>query len=265
MSRNESHSDIGVRVAEVMGNAGLGVFASVLGVNPKTVTRWLEGKTVPDGASLLALAERYNVDPMWLLTGHGRPFRADANPSELPFAYRAPADQSTRAHVMEPRPHSYGATSSADMKVPVIAVADENADYVIVPRLAARPSAGTGGGPDLACEQLGAFAFARDWMRQHLGCSSGDLASVKVQGDSMEPTLAHGDEIVVDCSRRQVESAGVYVFLLRGELLVKRVQRRLDGALLVKSDNPAYEPEIVSSEKGDQLEVVGRVVWPRVR
>ena len=62
-----------------------------------------------------------------------------------------------------------------------------------------------------------------------------------------------------------MDVSGIYVIELRGDMLVKRVQRKLDGSLVVKSDNPAYEPETISAEKADEFRVVGRMVWPRVR
>ncbi len=37
---------------------------------------------------------------------------------------------------------------------------------------------------------------------------------------------------------------------------VKRIQRRPDGKLLVRSDNPKYESMIVPSVK-----IIGRVIW----
>jgi len=46
-------------------------FAGALGVNRKTVTRWEADKAFPDGASLLALREKFGVDPGWVLTGEG--------------------------------------------------------------------------------------------------------------------------------------------------------------------------------------------------
>ncbi len=39
----------------------------------------------------------------------------------------------------------------------------------------------------------------------------------------------------------------------------------LDGSLVVKSDNAAYEPETISAERAEEFRVVGRMVWPRVR
>jgi len=45
-------------------------------------------------------------------------------------------------------------------------------------------------------------------------------------------------------------------------LLVKRLQFLPEGALMVTSDNPAYQPFRVSlKEQGDEFSIIGRVVW----
>lgn len=62
---------IGQRIAMVRGSRGVGEFADALGVNRKTVTRWEADDALPDGASLLALREKFGADPGWLLTGEG--------------------------------------------------------------------------------------------------------------------------------------------------------------------------------------------------
>ncbi len=102
-------------------------------------------------------------------------------------------------------------------------------------------------------------------MRENLGRTGRGFASVRVAGDSMQPSLLHGDEIIIDRQVCRVDVSGIYVIALRGDLLVKRIQRKLDGSLVVKSDNPAYEPEVIDASSAEEFRVVGRLVWPRVR
>jgi phage repressor protein C with HTH and peptisase S24 domain len=145
-------------------------------------------------------------------------------------------------------------------------LAGEHQDYVVVPRFEVRVSAGKGG-PNVGDDEqpLGVFAFAQGWMQENLGRSGRGFCSVRVHGDSMQPTLLQGDEIIIDRQVQRVDVSGIYVIALRGDLLVKRVQRKLDGSLVVKSDNAAYEPEHITSDSADDFRVVGRMVWPRVR
>lgn len=62
---------VGARIAQIRGQTSINDFADSLSVNRKTVTRWEAGEALPDGASLLALLEKFGADPAWVLTGKG--------------------------------------------------------------------------------------------------------------------------------------------------------------------------------------------------
>ena len=129
------------------------------------------------------------------------------------------------------------------------------ADWVDVPRLALGASAGPGA---WAAEEqaIGAFRFAARWLRGQ-GLDPSQLSAIAVTGDSMEPTLRDGDEILVDRSRRAL-SDGIHVVRTGDALLVKRLDTGRPGAIGLISDNPAYRTiELPAGE----VEVVGRVVW----
>ncbi|MCA3323677.1 MAG: hypothetical protein INF75_11415 [Roseomonas sp.] len=46
-----------------------------------------------------------------------------------------------------------------------------------------------------------------------------------------------------------------------GALLVKRIQLRLDGSVVVKSDNAVYETEVMPADQTSTLKVLGEVIW----
>lgn len=132
--------------------------------------------------------------------------------------------------------------------------------YVLVPRYEVAASAG--GGAVVHSEQIVDYlSFKADWIRNGLGLSEKDLALINVKGDSMEPTLSNEDLILVDLRTQQVEDNAVYVLQFNGVLLVKRIQRKLDGTVIVRSDNTVYEPEVIGVERVEALNVIGRVVW----
>jgi phage repressor protein C with HTH and peptisase S24 domain len=54
---------------------------------------------------------------------------------------------------------------------------------------------------------------------------------------------------------------GVYVLEINGQRLVKRVQRKHDGSVVLISDNTACQPDVVDSGAASALVVIGRVVW----
>lgn len=133
-------------------------------------------------------------------------------------------------------------------------------DFVMVPRYDVHGSAGHGA--ITHSEQVvDHLAFRGEWVRNALGVSQKDLALISVKGDSMEPTLSNEDLILIDMRKGCVEDNAIYVLQHNGDLLVKRIQRKLDGSVVVKSDNPRYDPETLNPEMAGRLVVVGRVVW----
>jgi phage repressor protein C with HTH and peptisase S24 domain len=83
------------------------------------------------------------------------------------------------------------------------------------------------------------------------------LSAIAVAGDSMDPTLRDGDEILVDRTPRPPRD-GIHVVRVDGALLVKRLETGRPGLVVLRSDNKAYDPiELPPAE----IEVIGRVVW----
>jgi phage repressor protein C with HTH and peptisase S24 domain len=76
-------------------------------------------------------------------------------------------------------------------------------------------------------------------------------------GDSMDPLLRDGDEILVDRTPRAFRE-GVHVVRLGEALHVKLLQAVPPGRLRLISKNTAYEPVEVAMA---DVDVVGRVVW----
>lgn len=128
-------------------------------------------------------------------------------------------------------------------------------DWIDVPRLALGASAGPGA---LAGEEqaIGAFRFSARWLRDH-GLDPAMLSAIAVAGDSMEPTLRDGDEILVDRTRRPLRD-GIHVVRLDDALLVKRLDCARPGRIGLISDNPAYRAIEIAPE---EVQVLGRVVW----
>ncbi|MCP5402728.1 MAG: LexA family transcriptional regulator [Novosphingobium sp.] len=128
-------------------------------------------------------------------------------------------------------------------------------EWVDVPRLAVGASAGPGA-IDADERAIGAFRFSARWLREQ-GLDAANLSAISVQGDSMEPTLRDGDEILVDCRTGPLRD-GIHVVRLDEAVLVKRIDTGLPGRIVLMSDNSTYRP--IELEAGE-VEVVGRVVW----
>ena len=131
-----------------------------------------------------------------------------------------------------------------------------SADAVSI--LSPRPSAGPGGAADDE-RALGELGFPPAFLRA-LGCRPGRVSAVVVDGDSMAPTLADGDLILVDHEAAgRPPTDGIHVLRRGDALLVKRLVREVAGTLCVVSDNPAV-PDQPGLRPRD-LDLVGRVVW----
>ena len=130
---------------------------------------------------------------------------------------------------------------------------------VRVARLEVGASAGPGAIPDDESAR-GHIAFDPLWLRQ-VAADPKRLSLIRVEGDSMAPTLADGDEILVDrgdAAERLRD--GIYVLRIEDSLVVKRVAPDPAGrALSIRSDNTAYPSW--SARDPATVEVVGRVVW----
>ena len=128
-------------------------------------------------------------------------------------------------------------------------------EWVEVPRLALEASAGPGavGAAEIPFD---AFRFSRRWLREQ-GLEPALLSSIRVLGDSMDPLLRDGDEILVDRAPRPFRE-GVHVVRLGEALHVKLLQAVPPDRLRLISKNDAYEPVEVAMA---DVDVVGRVVW----
>lgn len=100
--------------------------------------------------------------------------------------------------------------------------------------------------------------FRKDWLTRE-GLHKKDLVAIRVSGDSMDGTLADGDTVLIDRSRKKPD--GVFAIRIGDALRIKRLQKMTDGTLRVSSDNPMYQPEHIHPENLNQVEIVGQCYW----
>ncbi|QFT78360.1 S24 family peptidase [Erythrobacter sp. THAF29] len=133
--------------------------------------------------------------------------------------------------------------------------AGSESSYVEVPRLDIGASAGPGALPSGEAP-FDAFRFSRRWLSEQ-GLANAQLSAITVEGDSMEPLLNDGDEILVDRAPRPFRD-GIHVVRVGDTLMVKRVASAGAGQVSLLSQNLAYPPVNVAAE---DVEIIGRVVW----
>jgi phage repressor protein C with HTH and peptisase S24 domain len=105
------------------------------------------------------------------------------------------------------------------------------------------------------------FGFDERWLKALTPTPPDRLSIVRVEGDSMAPTLNAGDDILVDLGD-SVERLrdGIYVLRIEDSVVVKRIALNpMRRSVTVQSDNPAY-PDWPGCGI-DELNCVGRVIW----
>lgn len=133
-------------------------------------------------------------------------------------------------------------------------------ELVQIPVLDVEASAGHGALAEMEGKS-GQFGFDEGWLRKLTPSKASSLSIIHVHGDSMEPTLNDGDEVMVDLGDGQSRLRdGIYVLRMDDALNVKRIAIEPQGRRIsVLSDNPAY-PSWRGLERR-AINIVGRVLW----
>jgi phage repressor protein C with HTH and peptisase S24 domain len=195
------------------------------------------------GVSLAALSELLHRNPTYL-----QQFIRKGSPRKLEEQDRATLARFlgvSEEELREAQDNSYIETPGRT----------DSGQWVEVPRLDLGASAGPGrvAGGEAAFDT---FRFSRRWLEEQ-GLARAELSAIRVEGDSMEPLLNDGDEILVDRAPRPFRD-GIHVVRLGDTLMVKRVAKAGPGRVALLSQNFAYPPVEVAAE---EVEIIGRVVW----
>lgn len=167
-----------------------------------------------------ALAAETEIPLDWIVTGHAMPRRP-------PLVYVTP---------LQP---------SAD------------GEDVPVQKLAFRASAGNGA---LALDEAAAHMRFPRAILDHIGVKAQHARLMEAAGESMRPTIADGDLILVDVSATEIVEGKIYVFTIGDEVYVKRL-RRAAGQVMMISDNRDLFPDEEAVTPSLPFRVHGRVKW----
>jgi len=83
------------------------------------------------------------------------------------------------------------------------------------------------------------------------------IEAVRVDGESMEPTIKNNSIVFVDRDSNAISRDGIFVVSTPGGLFIKRLNRKVDGSIELISDNKLYSPEVMAP---DEVRVVGKVI-----
>ncbi len=223
---NRDYAEIGRRLIELRTSRNLSQRQAVdaLQIKARTYQNYEYGLSKPNPTNLKKIIGFYGCTYGWLLAGEGEAF-LDA-PGEMPKA----------------------APVSPDFPP------DE---FVFIRHVRGRISAGGG----LIADNLSDFtcAFRKDWIKKK-GGNPDQMSLIKVDGDSMAPTIIPGDLVLVNHAKKTVASqGGIYAISINQEIMIKRVQPlHPEGRLRIISDNKRYDPFEIEADK---VRVNGKVIW----
>ena len=224
--------------------------AKELDVSQSYVGNIEAGRSEPSRNFLRALSDRFNVSADWLLTGIGSAeaglppdldrLKETARALGLEFVV---VDEASKQHVID---------------------TDDDGGLVRIPRFAATAAAGNGA-INLDGPPEDHVAFPRDWLSGQ-GLRPATSFLMTVRGDSMMPTLADGDLVMVDRARAEVASGRIYAYNDPDGHGTRLKRLHVDASgVVVRSDNPAADPalEIWTAARADELlaGVIGEAVW----
>ena len=217
------------------------------GIPIATLKSFLNGRDVRRSA-LVAIADACGVSVEWLATGRGEPGQQIISAHSFGLA---DVDEQGTAVTTGRAP---GAIPDATSLLNVT-----DSDYVAIPRYNITASAGGGALADHA-QVVEYLAFSKKFLSMQLHHSSETLALIEARGDSMEPTIRDSDILTLDIRPNQpLENGRLYVIRVNDNLLVKRIELRLNSIVL-HSDNKRYSPETITLAEADQLQLIGKVI-----
>lgn len=212
-------------VAGIVGNASL--LADRTGISRRAIGLYLAGKSDPTREKLVVIASAANVNLAWLATGAGPVFA-----HELQLA----ADTSSAFGVTQP--------VCCCLHIPCLCV----------PRTHGEKTSGDGKGGDK-------FIFSNRFLQQEVGVSHDNQLLVRIPDDAMAPTLKPDDLVLINRGIGQLVHDGIYAITLEKALLVRRIQRSVDGAAYVICDNPVYERQRLDRDEVTALKINGKAIW----
>ncbi len=153
----------------------------------------------------------------------------------------------------------YGLTSVINPRQPVLQ--KQYADTLYIEQLTdVRAAAGTGQATPTDQVSVMVAINAINW-RNRVGTNTDKVKIITVYGDSMEGTLSHGDQVFVDTACNKFIDDAIYVIMQDDLLRIKRVKLKLDGSILVKSDNGnGFGIEEYTADQAANFKVIGKVL-----
>lgn len=130
----------------------------------------------------------------------------------------------------------------------------KNSDNYFIDLLNVRAGAGEGI-YNYVIETVDTISLDKSFFRTPINTNK--IKGICVDGDSMEPTLRDGDYVLID-ENINFGTNGIYAIQYGGQILIKRLQFKMDGTILIISDNDKYDKEVFNPKENQlPFEVLG--------
>lgn len=203
-------------------------FARAVGVAQASLSRWVKGEADPSRSNLVKIAEVSNVSLEWLATGK------------------------------ESKPQSENTSIVARAFERLEKMADDIVS-MINSFSTINVSAGFGSFNEGVTQPDGQEPYA-DSLLQSLGVKAHNCGVFWASGNSMQPTIDNGDQMLVDFSKRDIKGDNIYLVQNGDSVWVKRVKLLWDGIELISDNREEYEPFKIPLEEAQNLQIIGQVV-----
>jgi len=219
-----------ITLKNLKNDAGLARFLSV---RPATISNWRSRGTIPYDI-LFSFCEQNEISLDYLIRGKG------------------PVHARDRIYGGETPEIPSGCAPEEVEEEPAVYTPDN--EFVYISQVDGKISAGRGRAPENIIDMR--VAFRKDWIRRK--GNPRNMVLIKVEGDSMEPSLFSGDLVLIDRNRNYIDpQGGIYALALDDIIMVKRVQMLTDKVRII-SDNLKYEAFEVPV---GTVKVNGKVIW----
>lgn len=219
------------------------------GISPVTVLGWLNGGSLYP-KSWDKLVDATGISKEWWKSGTGDPVMVssrDKYKTVDALFELAGSELSNERKIGTSEPKSTYSNQS------------EQAIY-IEHYTEAKAAAGQGQITPTDCVVVNVAVNSSDW-RNYVGLNPKYVKVISVHGDSMKPTLQHGDQVLIDTACHTFIDDGIYAIQQGDYLRVKRIKLRLDGSIEVKSDNNhEFNSEVYKPDEAAGFVIIGRVL-----
>lgn len=114
---------------------------------------------------------------------------------------------------------------------------------------------------DLPWETAQHIGFDPSWLTRVYRVTIDDVALLVVRSSAMEPLVSYGDTVMIDRTEHSFSSDAIYLLKVNKSMLLRRVQLRANGSVLLSAFNSEYTPEEIPKAQIANIEIIGKVIW----